>query len=115
VNVQGAHRPFIFEADHIKEVVIGRYDPDTGESPDVDLHEYNAYENGVSRQHAAIVWRNGALNLIDKGTPNGTYLNGRRLTPQQPHLLRDLDSIRVGRLVLEVRLTYPVVKKTHLS
>jgi hypothetical protein len=115
VTVQGSSRPYIFEADLIKELVIGRFDPDTGKSPDIDLHEHNAYENGVSRQHAAILWRNGALNLMDKGTPNGTYLNGQRLTAHQPHLLRDQDTIRVGRLVLEVRLDYPAVKKPLLS
>jgi hypothetical protein len=115
VAVQGGSRPYIFEADLIEELVIGRFDPDTGISPDIDLHTYNAYENGVSRQHAAILWRNGALNVIDKGTPNGTYLNGQRLTAHQPHVLRDQDTIRVGRLVLEIRLDYPAVKKPFLS
>jgi hypothetical protein len=115
ITVQGGSRPFIFEADLIEELVIGRFDPDTGMSPDIDLLEHNAYENGVSRQHAAIVWRNGALNLVDKGTPNGTFLNGKRLTAHQPHLLRDQDTIRLGRLVLEIRLDYPAVKKSLLS
>jgi hypothetical protein len=115
IAIQGGGKPYIFDADLIEELVIGRFDPDTGTSPDIDLHVHNAYENGVSRQHAAIVWRNGALNLIDKGTPNGTFLNGQRLTPLQPHLLRDQDTIRVGRLVLEVRLDYPEVKKSLLS
>ena len=115
VTVRGTTRPFVFEADMIDELVIGRYDPDTGRSPDIDLHEYNAYENGVSRQHAAIVWRNGALNVVDKGTPNGTYLNERRLIAHQPHILRDKDIIRVGRLVLQIRLDYPAVKQTLLS
>ncbi len=115
VTVQGSGRPFIFEADLIDELVIGRFDPDTGKSPDVDLLEYNAYENGVSRRHAAILWRNGALNLVDKGTPNGTYLNGQRLAAHEPHALRDQDTIRVGRLVLEIRLDYPAVKQTLLS
>jgi hypothetical protein len=115
ITIQGSGRPYIFEADLIEELVIGRFDPDSGMSPDIDLHAHNAYENGVSRQHAAIVWRNGALNLIDKGTPNGTFLNGQRLTAHQPHLLRDQDTIRVGRLVLEVRLDYPEVKKSLLS
>jgi hypothetical protein len=115
VRVNDNPRPYVFDAEMIDELVIGRFDPDTGASPDIDLHEYQAYENGVSRRHAAIVWRNGALNLVDKGTPNGTYLNERRLVPDQPHILRDTDHIRVGRLTLHIEMQYPVANNALLS
>lgn len=115
VTVEGTAKPFVFDAEMIDELVIGRFDPDTGASPDIDLHEYHAYENGVSRRHATIVWRNGALNLVDQGTPNGTYLNGRRLVANQPTILRDGDLIRVGRLTLHVDFHYPPTDKTRLS
>jgi hypothetical protein len=115
VRVDDHPRPYVFDAEMIDELVIGRYDPDTGASPDIDLHEYQAYENGVSRRHAAIVWRNGALNVVDKGTPNGTYLNERRLVPDQPHILRDMDVIRVGRLTLRVGMQYPAAENALLS
>jgi len=115
LTVEGSDRPFVFDADAIHELIIGRFDPDTGQSPDIDLHEYRGYENGVSRRHASIVWRNGALNLVDKGTPNGTYLNGYRIAANQPHILRDGDFIRVGRLVLRVSVEYAFARKTLLS
>jgi hypothetical protein len=115
IRVNDHPRPYVFEAEMIDELVIGRFDPDTGTSPDIDLHEYQAYENGVSRRHAAIVWRNGALNVVDKGTPNGTYLNERRLVSNQPCVLRDTDVIRVGRLTLQIGMQYPSANNALLS
>jgi hypothetical protein len=110
IAVQGVIKPFVFDTEFVDELVIGRFDPDTGTSPDIDLHRHNAYEFGVSRQHAAIVWRNGALNIVDNGAPNGTFLNGQRLVAKQPHSLRDGDLIRVGRLTLQVTLEYPAAQ-----
>ncbi len=110
IAVQGAIKPFVFDTQFIEELLIGRFDPDTGMSPDIDLHRHNAYESGVSRQHASIVWRNGALNILDKGAPNGTFLNGQRLVANQPYSLRDGDLIRVGRLTLQITLEYPAAQ-----
>jgi len=105
VNVRGSKKRFVFDADEIDELVIGRVDPDTGESPAIDLQEFDAIEKGVSRKHAAIIRREGALNVIDMGSPNGTYLNGQRLVAYQPRVLRDGDDLRLGHLVLRVTFT----------
>jgi hypothetical protein len=94
---------FIYDAGAVEKIVIGRHDPATGTSPDIDLQEYEATGKGVSRRHAAIVRNQGALNLVDMGSPNGTFLNGQRLIPNQPRILRDGDDIRLGHLVLQVR------------
>ena len=40
------------------------------------------------------------LTLVDLGSVNGTHLNGQRLVPNQPRVLRDGDEIRLGRLVV---------------
>jgi hypothetical protein len=104
--VKGAQQSFVFDANEINEgdeLVIGRFDPDTTTAPPVDLQEAGAVEKGVSRRHAAILRRDGALNVVDKGSPNGTYLNGQRLVPNQPRILRNGDDIRLGHLVLHVR------------
>jgi predicted component of type VI protein secretion system len=93
---------FIFDAGEIEEVVIGRKDPVTGTAPEVDLSPVNGLEKGVSRRHALIVRRDGALHIMDNGSANGTYLNGQRLVAQQPRILRDGDDIRLGHLVLRV-------------
>lgn len=93
---------FSFNYDDIEEVVIGRRDPASDAAPQVDLHEFGALDKGVSRRHAIIIKREGALNLIDQGTPNGTFLNGQKLVPHQPRILRDGDDIRLGHLVVRV-------------
>ena len=102
ITVRGQKQPFIFDADEVDELLIGRRNPKTGEAPDVDLHEFGGVEQGVSRTHAAIVRRDGSLNIVDKGSPNGTYLNGQRLVAHQPRILRDGDDLRLGHLVLRV-------------
>jgi hypothetical protein len=103
LKVRGSDRKFVFDHSAIKQIVVGRKDPDTGELPDVDLTDANGIDLGVSRRHAAIV-RNEttALQIIDRGSPNGTYLNGQRLIANQARILRDGDEVRLGRLVLHV-------------
>jgi len=93
---------FVFDAEQIGDLLLGRFDPVTRVSPDVDLNTYNATEKGVSRRHASIIRRDGALHLVDLESPNGTYLNGQKLIPHQSRVLRDGDDIRLGHLVLRV-------------
>ena len=51
-------------------------------------------DSTVSRNHARIVLVRGAYQLIDRGSANGTYVNGKRETRRR---LRDGDRIRLGR------------------
>lgn len=101
--VRGAPDPLLFDAGSVVELIIGRLDPDTGESPHVDLEPYGGTEKGVSRRHATIIRRDGSLNIVDAGSHNGTFLNGQRLVANQPRILRDGDDIRLGFLVLRVK------------
>ena len=83
-------------------VIIGRYDPQSAAAPEVDLSGFKAQELGVSRQHARLSIHEGSLYITDLDSANATYLNGLRLTPNQPRILRDSDEIRLGRLRLQV-------------
>ncbi len=85
-----------------QETIIGRYDGSSSSTPTIDLTPYGAYENGVSRIHAAIRRGEDTLTLVDLGSVNGTHLNGQRLIPNQPRVLRDGDEIRIGKLVCHV-------------
>jgi len=40
----------------------------------------------------------------DVGSANGTFLNGQRLTPYLPHVLKDGDELQLGRVKLEVEI-----------
>jgi hypothetical protein len=92
----------VFYFDEIEELVLGRLDPDTGEAPDVDLSVYEASDKGVSRRHASIVRLEHHLKVVDKDSPNGTFLNGQRLVANQARILRDGDELRLGHLVLRI-------------
>ncbi len=50
----------------------------------------------VSRDHAVLTFRDGRWFLEDRGSFNGTYLNGNRLQPGSPLPLRHADRITVG-------------------
>ncbi len=52
--------------------------------------------SAVSREHAAVTLRDGRWYVEDRGSFNGTYLNGTRLVPGTPLPLRHADSIGIG-------------------
>jgi hypothetical protein len=82
--------------------IVGRADETSVRQPDFDLTPHGALEKGVSRIHAAIERSDDTLTLVDMGSSNGTYLNGQRLLPDQPRVLRDGDEIRFGKLVAHI-------------
>lgn len=85
------------------EVVLGRaHDEPDIPLPDVDLTAYGALEQGVSRNHLAISRDHDTVVVTDLGSANSTYLNGQRLMPYEPRILRDNDELRLGRLVIRV-------------
>ena len=102
IGIRGTEKSFTFDVARISRLIIGRRDPGTGQRPDIDLSEYGAYDNGVSRRHATIMLGNRGLLLVDEGSPNGTFLNEERLVPTRPSALKFGDRIRIGRLVLEI-------------
>lgn len=84
-------------------LVVGRSDNNSSVQPDIDLAPFGAIEKGVSRQHAAIeLSGDDTLMVLDVGSSNGTYLNGQRLLPNQPRVLRDGDEVRFGKLIAHV-------------
>lgn len=82
--------------------VLGRADTTSVRQPDIDLTPFGALEKGVSRIHATIERSDDTLTLVDMGSSNGTHLNGQRLVPDQPRVLRDGDEIRFGKLVAHI-------------
>ncbi len=63
-----------------KEItLIGRQDPVTGITPDIDLTSEDV-KRSVSRRHAKLIYSNGTFYLAEEvGTLNGTYINGKRI------------------------------------
>ncbi len=100
LHIRGANEPVTLEPN--KRTVLGRSDDNSAARPDLDLSSYGALEKGVSRIHAAIYRNEDTLTLVDMGSANGTHLNGQRLVPEQPRVLRDGDEIRLGKLVVHI-------------
>ena len=57
----------------------------------------------VSRVHCKICRVGEIFYLIDLGSSNGTYLNGMRLVPNTPIVIRLGDHIRVSNIEFLVR------------
>src|SRR6185436_7986852 len=100
IHIRDTIEPVIVQP--TKKMVLGRTDSSSTQRPDLDLTPYGALEKGVSRIHAAIHRSEDTLTLIDMGSANGTHLNGQRLVPEQPRILRDGDEIRLGKLVAHI-------------
>src|SRR6516225_5549458 len=61
----------------------------------------------VSRQHAHIYHQEGQYYLQDLGSSNGTFLNGKRLTPNAPSLLTERDTFQIGPYLFGLRQAPP--------
>lgn len=84
----------IFPLRPVADTSIGRHDPVTGVTPDVDLSALDA-ERTVSRQHAVIRATGDALTLAEINVKsNGTFLNGNRIEALRHYPLRHDDTIQ---------------------
>ena len=73
-----------------EETLVGR-----GDENDLALDRTN-----VSRQHARFVPRDGRWFVEDRGSFNGTFVNGVRIPPGVPMVLRHTDRIGIGSELL---------------
>lgn len=79
-------------------IVLGR-----GRGCDVRIPDLS-----VSLRHASIRQRGADYLLMDEGSTNGTYVNGARLSPGAPILLKPASAIRLGRVWLDVKIEQAV-------
>lgn len=93
---------FMIEPTVVEGYVIGRSDDGTSYLPDIDLAGVGAREHGISRRHAALVRYRDRVHVVDLSSVNGTYLNGKRLTPDTPFPINIGDTLRLGTLHLMV-------------
>ncbi len=92
-----------------EDCVLGRTHKET--VPDIDLAPFKAIEHGVSRRHARLTRQSLTVMVQDLGSVNGTFLNGTRLVPFQPRVLRNEDELILGRLALRISFQRSVVPK----
>jgi predicted component of type VI protein secretion system len=101
IEIEGGANPIILKP-KTHDMILGRRDPTTGATPEVDLTPYAGYRMGVSRKHASLRLEDNQLNIWDLGSSNGTFINGMRLNPHRPYPIRDGDEIRLGQMVLRM-------------
>ncbi|MBI4161887.1 MAG: cyclic nucleotide-binding domain-containing protein [Acidobacteria bacterium] len=98
--LEGGKRTFPLRTD---SALIGRYDPVTGDRPEIDLTSVDVGRS-VSRRHARLLLRNRAFFLTEEvGALNGTFVGDRKVSSGMEVPLEGGDRIRVGRVVLLFR------------
>jgi hypothetical protein len=84
------------------EFLVGRPDPVTGITPDINLGPLDSSRT-LSRRHAKVM-REGMLLFVreEVGTANGTFVNGQRLATGAAAPLKPGDKLRFGAVEVEV-------------
>lgn len=59
--------------------------------------------NAISRVHCKIVRKNGNYYVVDMGSSNGTYVNGKRIEPNIPEPILDKSQFRIANAEFIVR------------
>jgi FHA domain-containing protein len=86
------------------EFTLGRISEGQPIMPDIDLSPYQAYARGVSRLHAVLKREASHVFLMDLGSSNGTFVNGKRLSPNVDHAISNGDVIALGKLKIQILL-----------
>lgn len=72
-----------------------------GRSPECD---FVISDGGVSATHCKLRNLNGTLQIFDLGSTNGVRLNKKRIRSHEWVILREGDSVKIGRITLKVSL-----------
>jgi len=86
------------------EFTLGRIGEGQPIMPDIDLSPYQAYASGVSRLHAVLKRDARRVMIMDLGSSNGTFINGKRLNPNIDQPINNGDIIALGKLKIQVLL-----------
>lgn len=71
-----------------KDFVIGKKETEVDASV--------PYNKMISRKHCMVMIRNNELYVVDLHSSNGTFVNGARLEPNQPQVLKRGDVLRLA-------------------
>lgn len=72
-----------------------------GRSPECD---FVISDGGVSATHCKLRNQDGTLQIFDLGSTNGIRLNKKRLRSHEWVVLREGDSVKIGRITLKISL-----------
>lgn len=104
-----------------KKVILGRSGAEATVAEEenegilVDFQQLGGLLAGVSRQHAQMTFNDHLVTVKDLGSTNGTRINGRKLDPHAPRLLREGDELQLGKLTLTTRFYKPEREKRKVK
>ena len=81
----------LFGSETLGEVNLDKDEMRAGRAQDCDIHVDNM---GVSRHHCSLVRRGDNWAVIDQGSNNGTFVDGKAVSE---HTLNDQDRIMLGK------------------
>jgi len=84
------------------EFTIGRVSEGQPIMPDIDLSTSQAFAAGVSRLHAVIKREGVRIIIMDLGSANGTYVNGKRISPNVEQTMRHGDIVALGKMKIQI-------------
>jgi pSer/pThr/pTyr-binding forkhead associated (FHA) protein len=84
------------------EFSVGRISEGQPILPDIDLSQYEAYSQGVSRLHASLKVNAQRLYITDLGSSNGTRVNGQKIMAHVDYPLNHGDVIALGKFKIQV-------------
>ncbi|WP_042462796.1 FHA domain-containing protein [Neobacillus dielmonensis] len=94
--------PFLLLGGTNEKVVISKAVFRLGRDP--KQADYVSENRAVGRVHAEVVREDGNYYLIDKQSTNGSFLNGKKLVPNQKNKLKHQDKIKIANEEIVFRL-----------
>ena len=92
----------LFPLRSVGETALGRHDPVTGVTPEIDLNSLDL-DRTVSRRHAVVRSHEGALTVTETNAEtNGTFVNGVKLEPFREYPLANGDLLQLALVTLRV-------------
>jgi pSer/pThr/pTyr-binding forkhead associated (FHA) protein len=96
----GEDPPAEFFLNREGDTLVGRSDPVTGITPDVDLTPLDA-QRSTSRRHAKLYQMSDTYYVMEEiGVMNGTYVNGNRVATGVPIAVQNGDVLKFGLVSL---------------
>lgn len=100
VTTDGKHE---FYLNREGDTLVGRSDPVTGITPEVDLSPLDS-QRSTSRRHAKIYQMGGTYYVMEEiGVMNGTFVNDHRVATGTPVPIQDGDALKFGLVTLQFK------------